>query len=399
MPFTGVDGPTSDKQDPAQYTGDVWNEIIARGESPSRLLVGRATFTPASRTAWHTHPHGQILVGVSGIGRVQTAGEAVRELRPGDTVSVGPDQPHWHGAAPDRVFVHIAMQETDEHGESAQWHEHVTDTEYNDVGAQDGGVSDARVVEPSAEEPATTSPGDALTAAGDREFPAQALVRTQQDSAQDATEFTNEDIRSLELERARHALTYLKQRIGNAEMRELLADDLARTKEQVTTWLHASKERWQSASIELTVAGLHAQQFADWYAGALRAGREPAFRAGHPEHFVSHPRDDGIEVIENIGETELPWHVFYRSLPEDGDFPVAWDRDFPVRFGAEILDDDGSRIGFSMRQARDTDDGMHLRITAFLPQEVPPGLMHNHLHHLAIEYRNWARMSANPAEA
>ncbi len=131
MPFIGVADQTSDKQDPARYTGDVWNEIVARGESPSRLLVGRATFSPASRTAWHSHPHGQILVGISGIGRTQAAGEGVIELRPGDTVSVGPGQLHWHGAAPDRVFVHIAMQETDEQGESAQWHGHVTEADYD----------------------------------------------------------------------------------------------------------------------------------------------------------------------------------------------------------------------------------------------------------------------------
>ena len=138
MPFIGVDDQISDRQDPSRYTGNVWNEIIARGETPSRLLVGRATFTPAARTAWHTHPHGQILVAVSGIGRTQVEGEAVREMRPGDTVSVGPKQRHWHGAAPDRVFVHLAMQETDEQGESAQWHEHVNHADYYKTTAEDG---------------------------------------------------------------------------------------------------------------------------------------------------------------------------------------------------------------------------------------------------------------------
>ena len=234
-----------------------------------------------------------------------------------------------------------------------------------------------------------------MTIIDDRSFRARVLVSP----PFGGEELTNDDIRSLELARARHALSYLKERIGNTRMRELLAADLQRTEEQVRAWLDDSDGQWQSESIELVITGVTAGQFVDWYDTALHDRREPDFRAGHPEHFISHPHDDGIEVIENVGETELPWHVFYRSLPEDGDFPVAWDEDFPVRFGAEVLDQNRRRVGFSMRQARDTSDGMHLRVTSFLPLAASPTLMRNHLNHLAIEYRNWTRMSVNASHA
>ena len=64
-----VDAQSSEPGKPEQFTGTVWNEIIAIAEPPSRLHVARVTFAPASRTAWHTHPLGQILLAVSGIGR------------------------------------------------------------------------------------------------------------------------------------------------------------------------------------------------------------------------------------------------------------------------------------------------------------------------------------------
>ena len=91
----------------------------------------RVTFLPGTRTAWHTHPVGQTLHVLSGIGRVQLKGEAPYEIRPGDTVIIEPGEMHWHGAAPGHTMVHLAMYERDENGIDAVWHEHVTEEEYN----------------------------------------------------------------------------------------------------------------------------------------------------------------------------------------------------------------------------------------------------------------------------
>ncbi len=113
------------------FTGTVWLDEIAVGEPPSNLRVHSVTFQPGARTAWHTHPLGQVLHVVSGVGRVQRAGGSVREVRPGDTVWIAPGERHWHGASPDRVFMHIAVQEATADGEEASWLEHVTDEEYN----------------------------------------------------------------------------------------------------------------------------------------------------------------------------------------------------------------------------------------------------------------------------
>lgn len=120
------------KRGPAEwFTGTVWLDEIAAGPNTSRVRVLRVTFEPKARTAWHTHPAGQVLHILSGICRVQRAGDNVVELHPGDTVWFEPGERHWHGAAPGGVMVHLAVQQTDAEGNSAAWLEHVTDVEYS----------------------------------------------------------------------------------------------------------------------------------------------------------------------------------------------------------------------------------------------------------------------------
>jgi len=111
------------------FTGAVWVDEIAVCPPPSRLTVNRVTFEPGARTNWHTHPVSQVLHVLSGIGRIQTEGEVVRVLLPGDTVRIGPGERHWHGAAPDRIFVHLAVQEV-EGGTAVTWLEPVSEADF-----------------------------------------------------------------------------------------------------------------------------------------------------------------------------------------------------------------------------------------------------------------------------
>ncbi|MEM9473294.1 MAG: cupin domain-containing protein [Pseudomonadota bacterium] len=123
-------GTRSTKQAPASYfTGTVWQDPIVEAPEPARIRALRVTFEPGARTAWHTHPLGQTLVILSGLGLFQTEGGPVTVLRPGDVMWISPDEKHWHGATPDNGMVHIAFQEALD-GTHANWLEHVTDEEY-----------------------------------------------------------------------------------------------------------------------------------------------------------------------------------------------------------------------------------------------------------------------------
>lgn len=112
------------------FTGQVWQDEVIVGSAPSRMRATNVSFAPGARTAWHAHPVGQTLYCVSGVGRVQLEGENVQELHPGDTAVIPPDTRHWHGAAPDKFFVHLAMSETSESGGGTAWFEHVDDGDY-----------------------------------------------------------------------------------------------------------------------------------------------------------------------------------------------------------------------------------------------------------------------------
>ncbi|MBR0895130.1 MULTISPECIES: cupin domain-containing protein [Bradyrhizobium] len=112
------------------FTGSVLQDPINMAPAPARLNASRVSFEPGARTAWHTHPLGQTLYVISGIGRVQAKGGPIREIRPGDVVWIPPNEKHWHGASPDNSMTHIAMQEALD-GVYSTWMEHVTDEEYN----------------------------------------------------------------------------------------------------------------------------------------------------------------------------------------------------------------------------------------------------------------------------
>jgi quercetin dioxygenase-like cupin family protein len=113
------------------FTGTVWMEQLGIVPTPSPTKVIRVTFAPGARTAWHTHPLGQVLHIVDGVARIGREGEPVRELHPGDSVQFEPGERHWHGAGPDRLMSHIAVQAIDqEAGTETQWEEHVDDAAY-----------------------------------------------------------------------------------------------------------------------------------------------------------------------------------------------------------------------------------------------------------------------------
>lgn len=112
------------------FTGEVWIDEVVAVQAPERPGSLRVTFTPGARTAWHTHPAGQTLHVTVGTGRVGRADGSIEQINAGDTVWFEPGERHWHGAGPDTLMTHIAIQAADASGEVVTWAEHVTDEQY-----------------------------------------------------------------------------------------------------------------------------------------------------------------------------------------------------------------------------------------------------------------------------
>lgn len=114
---------------PENFTGGVRREWSFGTPAPARLAASTVSFAPGGRTAWHTHPVGQMLVVVSGCGWVQSWGGPKEVVRAGDVVWFEPGEKHWHGATATTAMSHVAIVEHAD-GKTADWMEHVTDEQF-----------------------------------------------------------------------------------------------------------------------------------------------------------------------------------------------------------------------------------------------------------------------------
>ena len=120
------------------FTGAVYIDTVAVPTEGSRVSASSVHFTPGARTAWHTHPNGQTVWVLEGVGLCQRRGGPIEIIRPGDRVFFEPGEDHWHGAAPTRFMTHIAMLQVDDDGNPATWGDHVRDDEYAAAPAIEG---------------------------------------------------------------------------------------------------------------------------------------------------------------------------------------------------------------------------------------------------------------------
>ena len=124
----GVIFPIGKKLESENFNGTVWLNMLT--PAGSALPIGNVTFEPACRNNWHKHAGGQVLLVTGGRGYYQQWDKPARELHAGDVVEIPADVKHWHGAARDSWFAHIAIEIHPEKG-PAVWMEPVADEIYN----------------------------------------------------------------------------------------------------------------------------------------------------------------------------------------------------------------------------------------------------------------------------
>lgn len=121
--------PLGDKISPnPNFTGEVWLASLSE-KKELNVPMANVTFEPGCRNSWHSHKAGQLLIATAGIGYYQEKGQPARRLLPGDIVEIAPDVEHWHGAAPDSWFAHVAIT-TNPQTNAAVWLSPVSDEQY-----------------------------------------------------------------------------------------------------------------------------------------------------------------------------------------------------------------------------------------------------------------------------
>lgn len=112
----------------SNFTGNAWLNSLIESDSLNQNAVGSVTFEPEARTNWHSHPAGQIILALEGIGYYQEEGKPIETIQKGDVVKCPQNVLHWHGATPNSEFIQIAITGR-ENGETL-WSKPVTDEEY-----------------------------------------------------------------------------------------------------------------------------------------------------------------------------------------------------------------------------------------------------------------------------
>jgi len=123
----------AEQGDESQFSGTVWQVVLRKIEPPNEMNIYSVLFEPKARTAWHSHPGGQILYVTSGQGRIvcrERSRAQSCEIYPVDIVHIERKKKHWHGAAPDNFLIHIAMTPHPD-GKRTNWAQKVSNAEYD----------------------------------------------------------------------------------------------------------------------------------------------------------------------------------------------------------------------------------------------------------------------------
>jgi 4-carboxymuconolactone decarboxylase len=125
--------PKGEKTSADYFTGTAWLNVLIPKDERGHYTIGNVLFEPGSRTNWHTHPAGQILLVTDGKGYYQEKGKSARLLTKGDVVVIPSHVEHWHGARQVSSFTHIAISNMTEKG-AVEWLEPVSDQDYKNLG-------------------------------------------------------------------------------------------------------------------------------------------------------------------------------------------------------------------------------------------------------------------------
>ena len=119
----------------AQYfSGESFLNVLNNSQEHGGIFAANVTFEPGCRNNWHIHHAksggGQILICTAGRGYYQEEGKEAIEMKPGDCINILAGVKHWHGAAPDEWFSHLAIEVPGEETLN-EWCEPVADNIYS----------------------------------------------------------------------------------------------------------------------------------------------------------------------------------------------------------------------------------------------------------------------------
>ncbi|GEE03765.1 hypothetical protein nbrc107696_42110 [Gordonia spumicola] len=185
----------------------------------------------------------------------------------------------------------------------------------------------------------------------------------------------------------RVAWLHAKREMGDDRILEKLSRDIAIADALARAQAGVSRRR-RISSIDLLVPCGTARQFADWFNHITFSSDQDAMESACPDHFVLRIVDGKQQVVETNGGSPLT-AGFDIDYDDVSSIVTPVDPMFDVRLDGVALGTTGKPIGGVRHQFRDTDAGVHARLTVEFPLPMLPTIVHGHRWHLACEFSNW----------
>jgi hypothetical protein len=209
----------------------------------------------------------------------------------------------------------------------------------------------------------------------------------------DGKEISELDLLRYEVKRARVAALLLYEKIGPANVSELLKSEIATMAQIEREWIERSAGKLTGSITEVRVNGGSAAGFLKWFQERVSADDRTMMFNGHPEHYTVVKAPDGRTLIlETIGGWKLPGLVYARFTQDERDAAEALDPALPVRLIGHLESQNGEALGRVLHQFGDTSYGFRARLGIYWPAQADRDMVEGHRWHLGVEFVNWTRM-------
>lgn len=211
------------------------------------------------------------------------------------------------------------------------------------------------------------------------------------------TEYTEADLARIENEARGRSSLLLREKLGSAAAIDLLKDEIEEGDRRWTEYVQMSRGRWKSNGFELDVKGFTSDSWLDWIAANL--DDELMHFSVHPEHYAwistaklgEDPSRGSHVIVEPVGDLMLRFYVHDHEWEGMEEY---FDEAYPKRRGTQLAVRDGTIVGKSISQCRDTDDGYRFRFQVFKPAALPDVDVVSHLDHAVVEYIHYMERAA-----
>lgn len=209
----------------------------------------------------------------------------------------------------------------------------------------------------------------------------------------DGTVLTNDQIKDKELERCQRALKYLKAKL-HPYVKDFLKEDLDKTTAEIEGYVTESNGKWKSGYVDVIMPGITWENYHDWFMNVVKDRAEIALQVAHPDHYLNVVTEVGpvkVDIIENLGEDELPWFIA-GTFVNASELPPMFKRnmDYPKDFCLEGKSSNGVLMLYAVHEFKNDENGnCNIRLTIILPEKAPDRLIIGHLKHFSVEFRNW----------